>query len=245
MQVLGSWQLRRRLLLQKMVTSTGNCLPVWLSVASPVCLFIPEPLSWVLACWQGTWRAGWSASAVARHSPCMAGQWLPLTWFLTSTRPLRTFSIDCTGSKEGPVASSHRIMCTKTSIAPPLWHKPGKGQQPCLRQKGSKKTAWWNSLASGRKVQRRQHGELPQAFGARTTKQNRKTCDTKRQAISLKRNIARLSSLCRNCMVVRRFVAYFMCDTFQRWNVWVIIISLHARLNHWCVFSLLQLRGLC
>ena len=95
----GKLTVNEKALPTKMMTSPGNCLPVWLSVTSHVCLFVPEPLSWVLACWQGTWRAGWSASAVARHLPCTAGQWLPPTWFLTSIRPLRTFSIDCTGSK--------------------------------------------------------------------------------------------------------------------------------------------------
>ena len=236
MQVLGSWQLRRRLLLQKMVTSTGNCLPVWVSVASPVCLFIPEPLSWVLACWQGTWHAGWSASAVARHSPCMAGQWLPLTWFLTSIRPSRTFSIDRTGSKEGPVASSHRILCTKTSIALPLWHKPGKGQQPCLRQKGSKKTAWWTTTGIWSKNNKTKQKNMWHEKASNQSEEKHCTI------VQFVQKLYGCASFC--CLFhVQDFA--FLCDTFQRWNVWVIIISLHARLNHWCVFSLLQLRVLC
>ena len=109
-------------------------------------------------------------------------------------------------------------------------------QRPALLCRCGTSLARDSGLASCRKVQRKQHGELPQAFGARTTKQNKKTCETKRQAVSLKRNNARLSSLCRNCMVVCRLVAYFMfrtlllSGTLQRRNVWVIIISLHARL---------------
>ena len=216
-----------------MVTSTGNCLPVWLSVASPVCLFVPEPLSWVLACWQGTWHAGWSASAVGRHSPCTAGQWLPLTWFLTFIRPSRTFSIDCTGSKEGPVACRHRILCTKTCIALPLWHKPSKGQRPCLMQKGSKKTTWWTTTGIWSKNNKTKQQKHVTRKGKRSVwRETLHDCPVCAEIVWLCVVLLLIS-----CSGLRFWAARYKDGMFE----WLLLVYIQGWLNCWYVFSLLQL----